>query len=379
LGAPEELWRRLAEPARAISNAELRRWKADGGKVIGYFCSYIPPEIITAAGLLPFRMRASGSTETALGDVYFANYNCTFPRHCLDMAFRGEYDFLDGLICLNNCDHLRRIYDVWESKFSTAFRHFVSVPHKSGPPQVDWYRDELAILRQRLSEHLGRDISDASLWRAIGEHNKARRLQQELYGLRRGDRPPVTGAQTLALVIAGTAMPVSTYNALLREFLDAGGAGEAEAQPRARLMLIGGILDDPAYIKVIEDLGALVVTDSLCFGTRIAWREVAESGGDPLRALAQYYVGDRVHCPRMIEDYPKRLAFVREMVEAFRVDGAVLERLQFCELWGGENFRLARDLRASGVPALVLEREYRLTGAGQLRTRAQAFLETIGR
>jgi benzoyl-CoA reductase/2-hydroxyglutaryl-CoA dehydratase subunit BcrC/BadD/HgdB len=40
---------------------------------------------------------------------------------------------------------------------------------------------------------------------------------------------------------------------------------------------------------------------------------------------------------------------------------------------------LVTALRDNGIPVLKLEREYRLGGEGQLRTRVQAFLESMGR
>ena len=70
--------------------------------------------MIAAAGMLPFRMRGTGSTETSLADTYLSAYNCTFTRHCLDLAFSGDYDFLDGVVVVNGCDHVRRLYDTDE-------------------------------------------------------------------------------------------------------------------------------------------------------------------------------------------------------------------------------------------------------------------------
>jgi len=376
---PRELPEGLTEPFKVVVNSAMRNWKEAGGKIVGYFCSYVPAELLTAAGLLPFRMRAPGSSETTLGDVFFSSYNCTFSRHCLDFAFRGEYGFLDGLISMNNCDHLRRVHDVWKRKIATPFLHFLAVPHKSGQAQVDWYREELAILRGNLERHFAMKVSDDDLWGAIRRHNQARGLQRQLYELRKKERPPITGSQVLATVVAGTALPVDDFNQLLGKLIEGIGPLEGDSAPRARLMVVGGILDDPAYLKVMEDLGGLVVADSLCFGSRIIWSTVDEAGSDPLEALARYYLVDRPQCPRMAEDYEARLGFIRSMVEEFRVDGVVCERLQFCELWGGEDFRLAPDLKEAGIPLLLLDREYRLTGVGQLRTRVQAFLETLGR
>jgi len=52
--------------------------------------------------------------------------------------------------------------------------------------------------------------------------------------------------------------------------------------------------------------------------------------------------------------------------------------MKFCDIWTIENFMLGKDFKAAGIPFLKLDREYISAGVGQLRTRVQAFLETIG-
>jgi benzoyl-CoA reductase/2-hydroxyglutaryl-CoA dehydratase subunit BcrC/BadD/HgdB len=143
-------------------------------------------------------------------------------------------------------------------------------------------------------------------------------------------------------------------------------------------MILGSILDDPEYVKIIEDQGGLVVTDSTCFGSRIMWKDIAEDASDPIRALAQYYVADRHSCPRTFGDNERRAAFVRDMIRDFKVDGVVGERLTFCDQWGFAQYSIEKDFKEYGIPYLFLEREYVLGGVGQMRTRVQAFLETLG-
>jgi benzoyl-CoA reductase/2-hydroxyglutaryl-CoA dehydratase subunit BcrC/BadD/HgdB len=137
-------------------------------------------------------------------------------------------------------------------------------------------------------------------------------------------------------------------------------------------------LDNPAYIEVIEDQGGLVVTDSLCFGSRMLWKDVDEGADDPMTAIARFYVAERPSCPRLYGKYEERAAFVREMIRDFKVDGVILERLAFCDLWGFEQFTIKNDFQDWDIPLLMLDREYTLSGIGQLKTRVQAFLETIG-
>ena len=371
--------RQLTQASHTLLNPAVKSWKEQGGKVVGLFCSYIPEEIIYAAGLLPFRMRATGSEETTLGDTYLSAYNCTFTRHCLDMAFRGSYDFLDGVVFFNSCDHIRRLYDIWKRKLNTPFLHLMSVPHKDGEEQVAWYRDELTIFKESLEKHFGVKISDERLWETISIHNQTRGLQKQLYALRRRESPLITGAEALSIVIAGTTMPKEQYNELLKELLDEIGKQDGNSGYRARLMIVGSAFDDPAFVKTIEDLGGLVVTDFLCFGTGALWNSVDEAVHDPIEALAKYHVSDRIPCARMVGGHSRRYGFIKDMVKTFKVDGVVCERMKFCDFWGSEGFLLRRDLQEAGIPALLLEREYLLGGVGQLKTRIQAFLETIER
>jgi bcr-type benzoyl-CoA reductase subunit C len=369
----------FSEAASSLSNPALQSWRDQGGKVMGYFCSAVPEELIVAAGLLPFRMRATGSTSTEDSDAFFSAINCSFPRHCFNLALAGEFEFLDGVLCLNSCDHVRRLFDNWKRYVPTEFVEVMSLPRKTGPDQVKWYRDELALIAEKIAKHFGVEITDDGLRKGIQLLNETRRLQRELYELRKRDNPPITGAETLEVMVAGTAMPKPQYNELLRELIAELRELEGDGTHRARLMIAGGILDDPAYVKVIEDQGGLVVTDSTCFGTRIMWRDVDEALGDPLAALAQYYVTDRPSCPRMSGDQDNRSSFVRDIYKEFKCDGIIGERLMFCDQWLVEHFMLDHDLKQESIPFLNLDREYITSGTGQLRTRVQAFLETMGR
>ena len=149
--------------------------------------------------------------------------------------------------------------------------------------------------------------------------------------------------------------------------------------PQARVLLVGAHLDDPAYTGLLEETGTLVVRDAYCCGLRDQLEPVEENTAtDPFEALAQRYL-NRLSCPRMYDDYPRRLERIVHMAETAAMDGIILEHLKFCETWGIDGNVLLQDLRERGFPVLRLEREYRLSGEGQTRTRVQAFLESIGK
>ena len=367
------------EASKTLMNPALKKEKDKGAKIVGYFCSYGPAEIITAAGMIPFRIRAVGSTGTDLSDAYLSSINCSFCRNALNLGLAGEYAFLDGLIVLNNCDHVRRIYDNWRRKINTPFVQMMSLPKKITDPSIQWYYDELKIVKKAIEDKFNVKITDAKLKEAIKLHNETRRLQRKLYELRKKENPPITGADTLAVMVAGTALPLKQYNPMLKELIDELSKGEGVGKAKARLLVIGGVIDDPEYIKVIESTGGLVVTDVLCYGTKSFRAEIDEKMKDPIAALAKYYIADRPSCPRMFGDQPRRSQLVKDLVKEFKVDGVIGERLVFCDIWAGEIYMLDDDLKEAGIPLLKLDREYIMAGAGQVRTRVQAFIESMGR
>lgn len=376
MGALDE----LSELAGGITNPALEEWKAAGKKAVGFFCSYVPEEILYAGGILPCRVRAPGCAATTEADVYLSHLNCTYMRACLQYALTGRYNHLDGLVFTNSCDHVRRIYDILREirPGDYPLLHMISIPHKSDEDLIGWFGEELDSFKELIETTFGVEITDGGLRDAIAVYNDSRELLKQLYDLRKGDEPPISGAEMLKVILAGCSLPRERYNQLLLRLLDELESRRGISGSRARLMIAGsGGFDDPAYIDVIEGLGGLVVTDSLCFGSRSFWEPVQDDD-NPMPAIARAYL-NRPFCPRMVDEVVERVDFVKRMVADFKVDGVVFQRMRYCDLWGGQLLYLEKELRESNIPLLSLEREYAMGGAEQLRTRVQAFLERIER
>jgi benzoyl-CoA reductase/2-hydroxyglutaryl-CoA dehydratase subunit BcrC/BadD/HgdB len=181
----------------------------------------------------------------------------------------------------------------------------------------------------------------------------------------------------LEIAVSATAMPKEKCNRLLRSALEELDSREGITDYRARIMLVAGLLDDPNLLRVIEQQGGLIVTESLCIGARHFW-SLADESLSPMEALVERYM-NHPPCPRMIADHDKRFEFIRNMAQEYKADGIICERLKFCDLWGGESALLRWDARETGLPLLPLEREYMLSGLGQLKTRVQAFIESMSK
>ena len=364
------------EATNNLYNDYLKEWKDNGGKITGYTCSYMPEEIISAAGSIPFRLRGKRNIDLESVDRYLGPFGCTYVSHFLETALGDDLDFLNGMVFVNTCDHMRRMFDNIKRFKTSQYAHILDVPKKREKAEIELFRGELEGLKRELEAQYSVKITDDRLWEALRLHNETRSLQRELYNLRRHKYPPITGAQTLAVMVAGTSMPKEKYNLYLRELINELQKESNSNTYKARLMVVGPSMDDPKLFNVIEDVGGLIVTDSICHGTRVFWNTVDESANDPLLALARYYIGDRPSCPHSIGQ-TQRSEYIKQMKQDFAVDGIIGLRLKFCELWGFEHHLLQNAFKEADIPFLSLETEYKLGAVGQLRTRVQAFLEVI--
>jgi len=367
----------LADIAGTVTNRYIDEWKGSGKKVLGFMCTHVPEEIICAAGMLPYRLKAPECPETTSADVHMGHVNCTLVRSCLEYIYNGTFEFVDGYVFTNSCDHTRRLYDVLRETTTCPFVYLLSVPHKAGGGSVaPWCRDEFQRFKGDLEKSFGMQVSDESLRDAIEVYNESRRLLSQLYEMRKRERPPLTGAEALSVVLAAGSMPRDRYNELLQRLLEELEDREGISDHRARLMMAGsGGCDNPEFLKVIEDAGGLVVTDSLCFGGRYICHPV-EFEDDLTMALAKAHL-KRPSCANVTDRVAERFDFIKQMATEYDVDGVVFQRIRYCDLWGGQLLYIRDKMKESGIPLLSLEREYRLGGVGQLRTRVQAFLESI--
>lgn len=369
----------LTRLAGSVSNAAVEGWKQSGKKTVGFLCSHVPEEILYAAEILPVRLRAPGCTETTSADRYLSHLNCTYVRSCLEFINTGQFDFLDGFVGTSCCDHARRFYDILRETRRFDFLHLIDVPRKvGGDPTTRFHAEEFGRFKQTVENAFGVQITETGLRRAVEVSNETRRLLAKLYDLRKSQHPPLTGAEALSVVVAGFSLPKEEYNLLLERLLEELDGRTPVSEYTARLMIAGsGGLDNPEYLRMMEDLGGLIVTDSLCYGSR-SFFEPVPTGGDLVLNLARSYL-TRPSCATMTDRTAERADFIIQMARDFNVDGVIFQRMRYCDLWGGQLLYVRKRLKEASIPLLSLEREYATQGEEQLRTRVQAFLEQIGR
>jgi len=363
-----------------------RELNGEGKKLIGYVCSFVPVEMITAAGCIPFRIRGDVGEPITKGDTLLETIVCPFVRSCFDLAVKGKYDFLSGVAIPHACDSMTRSYPVWSYSLELPYSHFINIPSVVKESSFEFFNEILKTFKQSLEEYVGKEISNDDLADAIKLHNANRDKAKAIYEFRKADPPLLTGVELTKIITVGTSLPVEEANALFDEVLEElGQRSESPVEKGPRILVDGACVDNFELIKIIEDSGANVVVDTICNGTRDAFPHTDE-GGDPIDALAHRYL-DKINCPKTYRnneagtfegDIASRFGDIGKFSKDFKVDGAVLYVYKYCDPFGFEVPARKAYYESINVPLLYLEDLYSTGTIGQLKTRVQAFLEMIG-
>ncbi len=374
----------LRQAAQSIDLEPLRAFKAAGGRLIGYTCTFLPVEVFHAAGLVPVRLRGIGAESLNIADAYYGPFVCTFPKALLQQVGTRHYAFLDGAVITGGCDGMRRLNECWRKLGADIpgvlppWFHYFDVPHKPDGVALAWYQDQVRKLIDAVQNAFEVRIDEEALGRAIRQQNRVRQKLWELAELRCRQPAPVSGSEAFEALIARNVLPPDHYlEELDRLLATVQNRAVPASDRRRRLFVTGSICDDLALVQQIEAGGAVVVGESVCYGLRNTSALVDESG-DPLAALSAHYLSGSV-CPRMFGYYAERRGVIVERIRQTGAQGVILQNIRFCDLHGSENGLLERDLEKLGVPTLRIEKEYgALTETGRLRMRIEAFLEQIG-
>jgi bcr-type benzoyl-CoA reductase subunit C len=360
-----------------------------GHRAMGYFCTYVPEEIIHAAGFVPLRIRSSDQTPSH-ADAHLQSYTCALCRSGLDQALRGDLDFLHGMVFPHTCDTIQVLADIWPMCFPDLYVETIVQPvHLSSPSTHPYLIAELWRFRHSLEDLVGREISDQALRASIELYNEKRRLLTRLYELR--DR--LSAAELFAATGAGFVMPPQDYTPLLGELVELLAEEEPSSQDGPGLILVGAVLDDPAILTIIEELGARIVGDDLCTGSRYFAQPVV-ADGDPIAALADRYL-KRLPCPAKYHPDHQPGEHLLQLVNDHQADaasshirsdaasshgrsGVVFVLPKFCDPHAFDYGMIKHKLGAAAVPHLRLEMEH-APALDQWRTRLQAFSEMIAK
>ena len=373
----------------SANNELVQQAKDEGMHPIAYTCYHMPEVVLNVDNCFSVRLRAPKTGSFDIASYYMSNYTCEYCRALVERAIEGGYNFLDAIAGVDACAEMNRCMENIELVAAPDMPNKkMFVTHCDIPYKVKDYtlKHYVTQIRNRflnvLAETYGVDTSDEALRKAVAEHNEVCEIISEIAEMRKLDNPIITGYEFHILNLVSYACPKALILPYLRETLAELKKRKPDAKSpyRARVAIVGSEIDDPSLTKLIEGCGALVVSDRFCFGSTPG-REVIELNDeeDVLRQICRHYM-ETSECARYISDEKvhQRRETADRLAREYNADGIIYEQMKYCDYWGFERALASYVLNTEyGWPVLSIDRVYNNGYSGQLRTRVQAFVESL--
>lgn len=370
-------------------NELITKAKEEGRICCGYVCENTPEPLFNLGNAFSIRLSAPNTGSMDIATYYMTSFLCETSRALLERAVEGGFNFADCVIAPDGCTMINRCVENMEllktmGKDNDKFFHqYMEIPLKADENGVN-----LLVLQCKnhilkpLAENYGIDTSDASIRKAVEQYNRVCRVIRAIGDFRKDEKPRVTGYEFHVLTLATYLCPQYLIIDKLEETLEEIRNREPDERPyRARIALVGSEVDDSQFIKLIEDTGAYVCVDRFCFGSMPGRNPIElNDDEDALTQLCRAYVM-RGQCPRTMnmEKVYGRKQYVNDIAREYGADGVIYQQVKFCDPWAYERLLGTTMLHDDyGFPVLSLDRPYNISSSvGQVRTRIQAFVESI--
>lgn len=322
-----------------------------------------------------------------MGTYYMTPLTCEYCRALLERALEGGFQFLDCMFdpasCSQMADCSENIEKLNLCGGEKSFIQHVDTPMKDDANGVEHMIHMCRVrVLDKLHETYGIDVSDDAIRRAVEEHNEVCDLITEIGEYRKEANPRITGYEFAVLTLATYCCPKDLLLPMLRETAEELRSREPDEKApwRVRVAVAGSEIDDPDFIKLIEDTGAYVAVDRYCFGSFPGRQRIElNDKEDLLTQICRKYVVE-CQCPRYMNTSKVngRKAYIDGLCREYSCDGIIFQQINFCNFWGYERAGAVHAMTHDyNWPVLSIDRPYVVGVSGQIRTRVQAFIERI--
>jgi benzoyl-CoA reductase subunit C len=388
---PSEITIKHLEESLAKEPESIIAAKKNGVKVVGYFCPYIPEELILAAGMIPIRLVFGGEMSVAVaGEDYLKSNSCPFARSCLGFKIEGKNEYfqlVDALCIAQTCESMKQVGEYWE-KYHGIPVFKLGIPHthdtyRSRPQALEYFTKEISLLRAWLADFSGKPIKNAKIRQAISLCNSIRENQRILFDFPRNYSPPIEWTDVFRITQLGYVLNRRKYLSEIKNLVK-----KLNKQPktqssdnRIRLMIAGSIIGigDQKLLEITKAAGGNIVADVVCTGSMFTRNNAKIFGimGSPIDALAEHYLYN-IPCPCMM-DSTKRLNRIVKIAHDYKVSGLIYYNLKYCDNWRAEFQTISETLYKEAIVASILiESNYSPSDIGTIRAKIEAFIEMRG-
>ncbi len=364
---------------------EIMDAKAQGRKVVGTFCVYVPEEIVLAAGGISVGLCAGADVGTAEAEKYIPTNTCALIKAFMGFKLAGLCPYVEAtdlIVGETTCDGKKKAYESFSE--ITGKMYVMELPSMKNKESRALWRAEVARFGEKMTAISGMPLTVERLREGARLVNGKRKALQRLSRLRAADPAPISGLDALLVnqisFYDDPARFTEMTNRLCDELDERVKQGVGVAPKGVTRVLISGspmAIPNWKMHSIIEDAGAVVVGEESCVGER-NHRDLLDEDFSTVHEgfdrIAERYLGIDCAC---FTPNDNRLANIRRMKESLKAHGVMHYALQFCTPYAMEALRAERKLKLEGIPFLRIETDYSAQDAGQLKTRVGAFLEMI--
>ena len=369
--------------ARKAGFIRVKDFVQNGGHLVGMFCSYTPLELFDAAGVAVVGLCGTSNEPIEDAEKVLPKNLCPLIKSSYGFAYTDKCPytyFCDFIVGETTCDGKKKMFELLNDIKETYVLHLPQSQQRAYAKDI-WY-EEIKLLKAKLEEKYGIEITDEKLREAARKRNEMRKYMCELYSLQ-GTVPPALKSTEVMATLAqgmfnfGVDAQTASYKAKVDSVKAAMARGEQPVSPNAKRILLTGCPSTGVIQKVgatIEKNGGVIVCLDDCGGERTQKMLVDENAPDILRAISDRYL--EIHCSVMTTN-EGRIENTREMVKKYKADGVVEMVLQACHTFNVESTLMQKMCQEEGIPYMKLETDYSTSDSGQIETRLAAFIEML--
>jgi benzoyl-CoA reductase/2-hydroxyglutaryl-CoA dehydratase subunit BcrC/BadD/HgdB len=323
-------------------------------ELIGYECSYIPVEILSATGLKPYRLLHGESRLTQAGEKYVRVDACPLVKSAIAYVLEHRDDFR-CLVGGSGCDMARRLFEILGQNVDLP----VLVIDNPRTDRYQIYSDEIDWLIKELGNVMGSKIAPEAIPREALRWEAARRHYRTLDAKRRA-RPSLIATTDLHKAAINYHKGDIEFPVFVPE----------KPSDKPRVYFLGSPLPYEAAgaLSLFEER-LRIVGDFNCGLTRFLNVNCEEPTLDGLKQA--YY-----RQPPCIMKRPNRAFYehVTRQIRELECSGAIAWTLDYCDSY---EFELKRIEGRIGVPMLRIRSDLSFQNLAQLKTRIEAFAEML--
>lgn len=372
-----EIFDQFAE-ARRNGFLKVKELKDRNIPVVGTFCTFVPEELIMAAGAVPVSLCSMTDETIAEAEKDLPRNLCPLIKSSYGFGKTDKcpyFYFSDLVVGETTCDGKKKMYELMQ-----AFKpvHILRLPNGcEGEQNLRYWKEEIIRFKEKLEDFFGVTITDEAVKAAIVLRNRQRKALMDICELGKQAPAPISG-MAMYKTLSGSLFAFNKEQNIadLEQLKNTLITQQDQSNAGKKRILFTGCPIGAATEKVInaiEQNGGTVVYFDNCTTAKAIERQVDETAA-PYDALAEKYLSIGCSC---MSPNKNRAQIITKAIEAYHADGVVDMVLQACHTYAVESATIKKLSNASGVPYIAVETDYSPSDTAQLNTRLAAFIEML--